>query len=426
MAINSSNIFVMATPNTETTSALLGQLSQILGVPTRDDGRLYLSDMCQSLSVNRYARYKSEDYNTSSNLTEAERRTNLFGFNLYTPNISILDREIPHATYIYRQPTGGASSMNRIRDFNGYNHYAGSPLNVDWPLNGKIMRDQANGITIKFNFQVDGWDSTSCVKMGEIMDSTSQSYYVALLLNNGSSSYLLPTDVLVSTIRDNTYVMPTVLFAKNASLLTGYENTTNVYPFVISDMASDTSSTQYTIAVVASPVSYPSDKLPVNATSVKSMEVKYGIDRKTLGVVTSDSLAGLSGSLNTTWNKTAGSPQNSFTPYYLDGTTLRVRLSTTSAWTRTNAYIEAEISSDYGWITEDGSSTRVNVLVVGEYATIGASNGGANFDIADLSNYVIWAVTNASPKTVTVRLTAYTNSNKSGESKLLGITKVTL
>ncbi len=425
--IDASGIFKIDDPNTETFGELMSQLGSILAVGTRSDGRYYLSDLCQAGSINSCARFKPEDYDKPVNLTLAERRSNKFGFG-DTPWIDPIDASIPHAVYGYRKPQGGEHSRSRLFDFNGYNHKAGSPLSIEWPK-GKIQRDQLNYVTVKVNFQVDRWEANSCVKMGEIMDDVSQSYYLALLVNNGRHSYVLPSNIPVSRMREDTYILATFLFAKNADLLGDNSYLSDiVFPFVISDMEDDTKDTKYTIAAVACATSYPDDMLPVDQRSVKSMEIKYGIDRKEFSVATSEALDGLYGYLSPEWSISEGSTVNSFTPFYLDGTKLYANLTTTSEWRRTFAYIAVEISSDYGFITgEDGDDpeNRIFVLTLGKEIGINA-NVNDLYEIADLSNYTLWAAENANPKTITLRLLAYPNGSMSGDSKVLQIIKETI
>lgn len=425
--IDASGIFKIDDPNTETLGELQSQLGGILAVGTRSDGRYYLSDLCQASSINSCARFKPEDYDKPANLTLEERRSNKFGFG-YTPMIEPRDADIPHAVYVYRKPQGGEHSMNRLRDFNGYNHKAGSPLSIEWPK-GKIQRDQLNHIIVKVNFQIDRWDARSCVKMGEIMDDVSQSYYLALLVNNGRHSYVLPSNIPVSRMREDTYILATFLFAKNADLFGDYSYLSDiVFPFVISDMEYDTKDTKYTIAAVACATSYPDDMLPVDQRSVKSMEIKYGIDRKEFSVATSEPLDGLYGYLSPEWSISEGSTVNSFTPFYLDGTKLYANLTTTSEWRRTFAYIAVEISSDYGFITgPDGEEyeDRIYVLSLGKEIGINADVNGT-YEIADLSGYTLWAAAPANPKTITIRLLAYQNSSMVGDPKVLDVRKETI
>ena len=138
MAINGSK-FTMETPNTETTGELLSQLGSLLGVGTRDDGRFYLSDMCQSKRVNKASKIKPIRYDKTVNLTYSEFKGMLtdnnrgvyYGIVFPAAASAELDEGISaihDATYEYEQPRGinGAEYVeyNRIRDFNGYDHDA--------------------------------------------------------------------------------------------------------------------------------------------------------------------------------------------------------------------------------------------------------------------------------------------------------------
>lgn len=138
MAINGSK-FTMETPNTETTGELLSQLGSLLGVGTRDDGRFYLSDMCQSKRVNKASKIKPIRHPKKVNLTVSDfkgttadnNRGVYYGIVFPAAASAELDEGISaihDATYEYEQPRGvnGAEYVeyNRIRDFNGYDHNA--------------------------------------------------------------------------------------------------------------------------------------------------------------------------------------------------------------------------------------------------------------------------------------------------------------
>jgi hypothetical protein len=169
--------------------------------------------------------------------------------------------------------------------------------------------------------------------------------------------------------------------------------------------------------------------LPVEQHSVMSMEIKYGIDRKEFSVATINSLDGLSGYLEPEWgNIPEGETVDSFTSFYLDGTIINANLTTTSEWVRTFAYIVAEIRSDYGFITKYGHDEfedRIYVLSIGKEIGINANVKG-KYEIADLTDYVLWAAAPVNPKTVTIRLLAYPNSSMVGEPKVLHILNDTI
>ena len=138
MAINGSK-FTMETPNTEKSSELLSQLGSLLGVGTRDDGRFYLSDMCQSKRVNKASKIKPIRHPKEVNLTVSDFKGTTADNNrgVYygivfpaaaSANLNQGISAIHDATYEYEQPRGvnGAEYVeyNRIRDFNGYDHNA--------------------------------------------------------------------------------------------------------------------------------------------------------------------------------------------------------------------------------------------------------------------------------------------------------------
>ena len=144
MISTDGTIFTMAEINTETTSALFSQLAGLLSVGKREDDKYHLSDLCQSKNINPLARHKPFRY-PAWNFASAEERAQIRGSRATgvnstspnngfgpTPQIYVANSDIVHGVYEYKRPRGGEEEPNRLRDFDGYNHNAGSPLQIQF------------------------------------------------------------------------------------------------------------------------------------------------------------------------------------------------------------------------------------------------------------------------------------------------------
>ena len=92
------------------------EVAALVGVGARTDGRIYLADVCISPKIKMWAKNKPI-YSSSFHLTDEEREQLNYG-------LVIVDG----TTIEYRKPIGGAESLYRLGDFNGYNHNIKSPL----------------------------------------------------------------------------------------------------------------------------------------------------------------------------------------------------------------------------------------------------------------------------------------------------------
>ena len=134
MALNTTTKkFTIAEPNTETLGTLLEQLGSLIGVGPRDDGRIYLADLCIADGVNIWAKYKPMNYNKESNLTDSER--DLLDYGL---------KQGDDFFYYWVKPT----TWKRLRDFDGYNHKAIPPMQNSEHLGGKASFIGGSVITL--------------------------------------------------------------------------------------------------------------------------------------------------------------------------------------------------------------------------------------------------------------------------------------
>lgn len=144
--------FTMATPNTQTLGELLGELGELLPVSRRSDGKYYLSDMCQSPNINRWAKYKpfrNSAWNFASDTERnAARKAANQGLLLPTPKNAGVSSQHAYGyrylgylaylimsgaieSYPYLQPRGVTSvytEPNRLRDLDGYDKTAIQPF----------------------------------------------------------------------------------------------------------------------------------------------------------------------------------------------------------------------------------------------------------------------------------------------------------
>lgn len=93
------------------------EIAALLGVGKRADGKYYLSDICVSPNIKFWAKNKPVYSSTQAMITEEERQSLNYGIQVnYGSELE------------YRKPIGGAASPYRLRDLDGYNHNATSPL----------------------------------------------------------------------------------------------------------------------------------------------------------------------------------------------------------------------------------------------------------------------------------------------------------
>lgn len=175
MALDRNNKkFTMATPNTQTLGELLGELGELLPVSRRSDGKYYLSDMCQSLNINPWARNKPFRYNAwnfaSDSARDAARRSVNQGFDLtnalISSNVNVSGIASKYAGdefngWVYQRPRGASANPvepNRMRDFDGYNHTA-LPFIGGWSLPSRIAKKVNSVISATFIIPQESSDS---------------------------------------------------------------------------------------------------------------------------------------------------------------------------------------------------------------------------------------------------------------------------
>lgn len=411
----SGKVFTMADTNTETFGNLLKQLGSLLGVGPRSDGRYYLSDMCVASSVNMWAKFKSEDFDVAVNLSESQRKANNYGFGT-TPTLTTSSSGIGHAVWNnYIKP----AHQKRIRDFDGYRHDAVAPIGHSiLPSNGYVIMEQQWGVTASF-IRNTGWSESDCVRLCDIVDATTKTYYLALLIQKiGGNSWLIPSNKLVKDVTSETgiQVIPSSSY--------GVAGAT-----IWSEMAdSANEGAEYTVAVVASPHApkasgnYYTAYTQGTFSNIKSLELLYGKDRFNFTFKSAQSIVGITGYLNTTLsgNYTTATDSNDSSMKVIKPNSslpLRVYITTPSSWLRENVYINVKIENSTGTIYKNGVAQGYSVNI-GATATIGA---GKSLNFTVLSALSAYTFQYSSICRLRFTVTAWRNSNMTGESVRLDL-----
>ena len=400
------------------------EIANLLGVGKRNDGKFYLSDICKVGSINPLARFKPIRSEKNANITENDRDAVSYGFG-ETPRIEPYTSGIPHGVYEYKKPRGSEVSpieWYRLRDFHGYNHIAVSPLQVSFP--DSVMIEEENVFyCIGNNSGVSGWDAESCLMVHEMVDETTRGCNVGLLVHNGSNLWLMPSDIKVRDLSPSNF--PIFLIGIRESVFTS-GTTQNTFKYILGELQNSEGS-EYTFAFVATSLGYKTNMSPIRhidgIPTMRSLELTYNADRKTIEVISTQTISGVSGYLATqTWNYTTANDPSGMTGFKVvkpsESQRLTVRVSTPSSWRRSNVYINVQMQGMYGYIYHNGN--MVNGFVdVGKYVDIGADSTA---DVDILSNFAYpnqyWFgyATSAGMARVQFVITAWRNSEMTGES----------
>lgn len=362
MALN-NNIFTIEDTNSETTSALFSQLGRLLGVGKRSDGRYYLADLCTAGSINRFARFKPERNITSGPLTEAQRKANNYGFST-PPTIYVSADGITHGVYEYLKPRGKAVSpieWNRLKDFDGYNHDAVSPLLLTFPI--KMYNDSSNGIYVQPN-PTNSYNEQDCVTLHDIIPNNAKDAYIALLVSCRGYIWLMPSGIKVKDATESHF--PVIAFGESSTMV-GASTQGNIFPYIIDELF-DLEGEDLEVAVVAANEPYQTSKVPIKTNQdVYSLELSYGADRMTYKLQAFENLAGLTGGLRKiNWGsavETSG-PDSSWKYHYINDLSAELFIKTPTEWHRKSVYIEAEIYNQYGYFINNLNEQVVPVLGV--------------------------------------------------------------
>lgn len=380
MAVN-GNIFTMEDSNAVTFRTLCNQLAGLLQSASSD-----FENLCQSSMIKRFSRYKPEDYNTPLHLTEAQRAENHYGFSKEALYFKAGFSTEPHAVYEYIKPKGGASSPNRMRDWDGYYHGAVSPLFLDFPRD--LYVDYVNGVAIIANSTgKTGYDPTKCVKLGEIIKAPSNMYVALYIFYDGSNQWLLPSSVKVNDLSESTF--PTFMFANNQDNLNGNVASGNVCTYIIPEIADYEDEELVLIAVGVENLTYQTDQIPLSIGGsgskaigdrmLFSMEIEKGEDRKTILPIMRKKLNGLNGVFTANLGTaTKRSIINGRQTYVLNNVTSKLTLTTPSEWYFTEkdkVNINVTIKNNFGAIYQlNGTQVTSNQIVQSNPTTIVGAN----------------------------------------------------
>lgn len=371
MAVN-SNIFSMETTNTETTKELFQQLGGILGVGPREDGRYYLSDLCQAQSVNKSAKYKPERSSVTANLSENSRKNNRYGFEEHGI-IAPYSDGINHAEYKYLKPrgiVGDATEWNRIRDFNGYRHDAVAPIKITFPIS--LIQEELFGVTVDIDNPntITGWSPNDCVSMVDIVPSANRSCYLALLIQSQGYSFLAPSKVTLAEAAGHTVVLGIAASKEIADTLNSISS--DYYSAAVVPLLGEETSENKDFSIVVVLTRMPWREQAYTREEFGdsySLEYRYGMDRTFQAARTRKSIAGLDGTVTATnWGalQSATGPNISAVKKYytFTGITSSISITTPAEWYRENIYVEARITNETG-IFVDQNGNQINELVFG-------------------------------------------------------------
>lgn len=126
-------VFIVDTPNTETTGELFKQIASLLNVGPRTDGKYYLSDICQTNNANLWAKYKSfrdRNPNFPDAATRDEARlADFYGIGVEFNTMSD-NSYVRLLAFSRSKPSSGYNPpyYSRLRDWHGYSPTAVSSV----------------------------------------------------------------------------------------------------------------------------------------------------------------------------------------------------------------------------------------------------------------------------------------------------------
>lgn len=175
------------------TPIAVSDIKTVLGVT--DNG---ISALCTSSAINKWAKYKPVDYNSTFSNNSGKGSDGKYGLNITTYSsvgtlssgfLNVLNAGSTTWTYIH--PSGGSSSPYRMGDFSGYNHGAVCPIgNIGATT---YYLDTNGAMTIMYDLTTTASDNLTLADI-TINGTALSSYYLGVLLYNTSSgAYVLAT-----------------------------------------------------------------------------------------------------------------------------------------------------------------------------------------------------------------------------------------
>lgn len=99
--------------------------------------------------INQWAKYKPERINTIMDITEDQRRSNMYGFSIPKLSTTNLNK---NAVWTYLPPVPG-TDWCRQNDFDGYDHNSVAPIDIDFPT--ALYTDATNFNMVYIHTDVD-------------------------------------------------------------------------------------------------------------------------------------------------------------------------------------------------------------------------------------------------------------------------------
>ena len=226
----------------QTTGITTSLVAATIGQASSDVGTL-----CSSTKINKWSKNKPVKYNTTSPITDAQRKSANYG--IIIPQYTDADSILADTTSVwqYDQPTGGTTQPFRIGDFRGYEHSSVVPFDILMP-NSIEVGSSGNLIKLRQPSVINGNLTLNdlftnvyfgvAIKKGTQIKVKTTSAYIAAGENNLSiddcgfltenSSIIISCFLTNQLIASWTSVADQALFGLNA--IANYSNKTiNVY-----------------------------------------------------------------------------------------------------------------------------------------------------------------------------------------------------
>lgn len=268
-----------------------------------------------------------------------------------TPTINVENNDISHGVYEYRRPRGAEQNEPfRMSDFDGYWHFAPSPIQITW---GELLLDGNSAVSILFHTG-NGWNEAECLRVDELLDSYKVNEPFALLIVGGGETYLLPSTVTPADVAEGRINTVTIAYGADAAALQG--NSSNAQGSYLLNLNPSYLGSEYAMAIVTSNTPAPDinplnglrDPLPANG-DFGSLEFTQGSDRIYMPMSWLQSLKGLGFKwTENSWGylySRANPNSNAFRgAYELMGVDTLLTLYTPAAWHRTTVNVHVTIA----------------------------------------------------------------------------------
>ncbi len=131
-----------------TTGITTSKVAQAIGVGSNDVGTL-----CISNKINKWSKWKPIQSSKVTGLTLTDLQNANYGFTIPVVESGALAYTELAYTWVYKKPTGGATSPYRLGDFRGYDHNAIRPFNISIP---SYLKEGGTNNKVKITFPTIG------------------------------------------------------------------------------------------------------------------------------------------------------------------------------------------------------------------------------------------------------------------------------